>query len=581
MNMNFSEKTRGFIAYLTLLIIGVLLSSQVSQSRVLDGAFYLSGLVRYPADSLMSQNYANTWSLADQFAGMLLLLGLPAVVISFFFSLLINIGLPTIQYLICRAVGINRFWSLVLAVLIALTITPINLLLRSDYPLLSGTSWTHGELGILFAAGIFTAAVYERFRLAAFLAGVFVAVHAVWALFIIIAVLVPVCMKWFAFKTPATTRRKLTITYFIGGLVLTGISFYFLFQAKNATVQKISQNLLSTSDAAELYWKNWDFHRNIPLQIIPIGLSIALAIMLLLGQKITPPELRFAPQRQKLLSQMFLVTITLSTFGYIGIHLVQQFTMKFFPTSPINFLIPGRFMNLHAFFAFPIIFLGFLTILAFLQKKYALKSKFHAMTKIGQIASISLLIFIFGLSYSASLVIPQMREANVLAFQQIEGRLNNFPLSPQSYIRNVGNADDSTRFLPLCRDLKPVDVVLTSGETTTGIPRYCNVPVVIETSSIDVFAYTPQFLPQVFAVVQDLYGVDPKAPSASYKSGGIAISEIKPYWESLSAQGWSSLACKFHFTTVSAPSNWKLKLSPQTEIDGNTLYRPQMTNCAI
>lgn len=576
-----SDKSRGYITYGILLVFTLLLASQVSQSRVLDGALGLSGLVKYPTNSLMGLNYENSWSLAEQIVAVLLSIGISNIAISFGFSVLINVGLPSVQYLISRAAGLNRFWSLALAILIALSITPINLLLRSDYPLLLGSSWTHGELGVLFATSIFTAIVYERFKVAGLLAGVFVAVHAVWGIFALIVLIIPVTFKWLSFKTELRERRKELGIYGLIGLVISCISLVNFLMNKSSVpgTNVIDQEAISSTTST--YWSEWDFHRNIPLQLIPVFLSLVLAGILFLGQKISPHQFRYSPQRKMLLSQMFVLTLIFSTVGYLLIHFVQSVTMRFWPANPLNFLIPGRFMNLHAFFAFPLLYLAFLALISYFDKKFAIRSKFSNLSVTKKSLVITISTILVAVVAAGSLVIPQMKTATDISIQQFIGRLRIFPITPVEYFSNVNASSKQAEFDNFCKIFSSNDIVLTIGSANTAIPRYCHQPVLLETSSIDVFAYTPQFIPELFDVIQNLYGIDPQSPMESRRTGGIAEAEVRSKWETRSSESWSQLACKYGFAEVATPSSWSLNIKRVASTKDINLFRPDITNCKI
>ena len=577
----FTDKTRGYITYGVLFLFTMMLASQVSQSRVLDGALGLSGLVKYPTNSLMSFNYEYSWSLAEQVVAVLISIGLSNIAISFGFSVLINVGLPSVLYLISRAAGMNRFWSLAIAILTALSISPINLLLRSDYPLLLGSSWTHGELGVLFATAIFTAIVYEKFKIAGLLAGLFVAVHAVWGIYALIVLIIPVTFKWLSFTTVLQVRRKELGIYGLIGLAISSVSFvnYLMNKTSVTGTNSIDQN--SISSATSTYWSEWDFHRNIPLQLIPVFLSLVLAGLLYLGQRITPEEFRYSPQRKMLLSQMFVLTLICSTAGYLLIHIVQTVTMKLWPANPINFLIPGRFMNLHAFLAFPLLYLAFLAVISFFDKKYAIRKRFTELSGTKKFIVISLPTILVASVAAGSLVVPQMKTATDISIQQLIGRLRSFPISPAEYLINVNASSEQADFDVFCKIFNSNDNVLTIGSANTAIPRYCHQPVLLETSSIDVFAYTPQFIPELFDVIQNLYGIDPQSPMESRRTGGIAEAEVRSKWETRSSESWSQLACKYGFAEVATPSNWSLKIKHVASTNDINLFRPDITNCKI
>jgi hypothetical protein len=562
-----------------LIAFTVLMAVQVSQSRVLDGALALAEKVDYPTESLMLANYLSSWSLAEQLSAALLALGFSGVVVSLAFSLVLNVGLPLVHFAICRAAGLNKWWSMGLSIAISIAISPIQLLFRSDYPLLLGTSWTHGELGLLVAGVILAAVVFEKFRLAGFLSGLFFALHSVWALYVLGTVILLVLLPVPGFRAKRKARMRRTLLALLGGGIASAISLA-VFLSLQARVPQVISPISNVESAAAIYFQFWDFHRNIPLQVIPVGLSVVVGLIVLWG--VLPKAHAFTdqPSRQRITAILLGALAVTSSVAYIVFHFVQSLTLSNIPSSFLNFVIPGRFMNLHAFFAFPLIYLTVIAVLAFLSNR----TRVLVWLKSGSArrnvllltsAAVAGILVVVG-----SMQILALRNATNIAFSTGVSRLSGIPLSAEQLLEDLraGWPDELTD--GICPSLAKAKNVAAIGASSIQVPRYCGVPVILETSSVDVFAYTPKLLPSVLRVISDVFGIDPSDPTVSMKSGGISPEDVREVWTSRTSAEWLELSCRFGFDAVTTPRDWILQLPKLGESNGTAVFEIAHPECA-
>lgn len=540
---------------LGIVILALLLSCEVSGTRVLDGALGLSGIVSYPPHSVMLQNYLQTWSGSDQLVGVALSIGISPVLISLYFSVILFVGLGLLHYAFCRLAGMPSWLATALTAIVLLAITPIQLALRSDYPLLLGSSWTHGELAVLFSAFILYLVVTKRLVIAGVVAGAFFAVHSVSAMYAVVIMLVPVAFNRLGFGHDRRKRLIRLAISFAAGLAIALVSLgFFIFNPRRTSAPSTPGELGVVRD----YFQQWDFHRNIPLQVIPIMATLMIAALVLYGlikgrlaaslsdeESTESSSARFA----------WLITLTAvaSALGYVVLHFLQTWTMQNTPASVIDFLIPGRFMNLHAFLAFPLIFLAARALWC-TAPLTRLRGRLSGATRSRRAIVIAIAVAVVLVMTTGALSNSRFREAASISVAQSGGKITGISAIPADL-----NAISSS-MVGTCAGLDRKALAIAVGGPSLILPRLCHVPVALETGSIDVFAYTPSLLPQVKKIIQVGYGIDFGHPAQSAKTGSVNPDEVKSIWEARSAASWHSVGCALGLTYVGTPSGWSLKL---------------------
>ncbi len=135
-------------------------------------------------------------------------------------------------------------------------------------------------------------------------------------------------------------------------------------------------------------------------------------------------------------------------------------------------------------------------------------------------------------------------------------------MSEQPSARTVADRLDAVGGPILFADIRTLEMV------TALSPR---TPVLLNIGELDFIPYQPQEIPQVAAILGELYNVDfADPPSATRHRGGLILDDApldmggrtatRTHWEGLPRDRWGDLARRHGFAAVAAPSRWTLDL---------------------
>lgn len=563
---------------LTTLLFALLLSFQVKVSLVIGGGELISGLTPYSPDSLMVSRTLQTWSLTDQLGALWLSWGIHPVLISLIFSSIIQVGFAALIFSFLRIAGASPIWSMALAMFSTLGANPIQLLLRTDYPILLGTRYTHGELALVLAMAAFYFAVTNRFVIAGFFATVLVPVHPAWGLFIFSFAVLPfvIIQKWQA--SPRLLRLYKTMAGIaLGSVVLIPSLFYFLFDSRkgNFTIQWNAEEAFQT---AQTFLQQWDAHRNISIQILPVVICLVFVAFLginLYRGRISQPVFDSTTIRFSL-GLVILLGVTTST--YVVLKLVQPFLFEYFPFWIINSLIPGRFMNLHAVLAIPLLIISF-RIFAGSKLAQTIRNSYSNLSK--KTKSLLVLVSIMLLAVIAvfGLTTPKYLDAFTTIIDKNAERLTEIPFSIADPVGVISQEWDAANYKSICDSLDDNSQVLSIGEASLTLPMYCHTPVLVESNHLDFFTYALGLTPEVKKIVEVAYGLDYESPKESQITGSIIPSEVRHIWESRSVSTWKDVACEFGVNLVATPADWKMNLPIYSHNDKVNIYKLDTGTC--
>ena len=318
---------------------------------VVEGGQVLVGLVTYPEGNPQGIYHQQLWTILNQAAGVMLVLGLSEQVVSAFFTgigaTVFFVGVALIAHAFCR-----NWMVSVLTPLLVLITDVAGSASGNNYPiLLLDTPHTYGWMGSTVVLLVLGLIGIGKTSLAFFFIGILPAVHPTWGLWVNIA------SAFFCvfYREVAWMRIRQSGKFLLLGYAITLMSLLF---AYDFNVGNIFGHGVPSSDLIAIYLQKWDAHRYFPhwsefsLHHTWPG-QVALMSLMLVGAHLyiqEKVEARRDPAHLGMMGIVFFggfVTWVISFWVWFGAEHV--------PTT-VRLLMPVRLLNVLNLIFIPILF---------------------------------------------------------------------------------------------------------------------------------------------------------------------------------------------------------------------------------
>ena len=498
------------IEHLILIILSFFFSLIFFNDQVaVRGGLVISGEVNFEDNiSPLKYYFLNSWTLITQLSAVFLKLGLSSKITSFILVFLLNLILFYSCFLIFAEFTKDKKLSIILSVFLIFFQKNLG---DTDYPSLIFTIHTFGAYAQAISGLIIVNIIIRNYRTSLFLILLLFTIHpAIGLWFISIFVLVILLQK--KIKDLKDFKKS-----FIYGLFIITCSLFFFFYFSLETFS-YDQNLYNT------YLEKWDGHRSKTKDFhyeYIFKTSIFLFIVNFFCYK--KNEHKFSLLFLNLIVVLFIIIYFLFrflNFGNIGI---------------LSYMIPGRFMIIYTFIAWPI-------TIAFLYYK------FHKYK------------FINHFFYFLIILYTSMHFNN---FIDLKNKFYKFNI--------ITNFKDEDRVFKKLYEIKNTGNVIATEQTAFKVLYLSKKPLLFMRS----FDYLPihKYLSfSVKKILTDVYGYDFDNPPIK-NSPRLDDGFIKNNFENRSRNDWEKIKQNFNSNYLITPRNWKLDLELYYYDEKYNLYR--------
>ena len=537
------KKNKIFVILIIIYSLFLAYLDSVSPQRSIDAALVYAGEVQYGVNDLTYWMYSDLFSSINvvTFLTYKLLNSIffTSFVIQFFQLVILTLSI----YFLMKYFLINNFLNLTCIFLITTTIPSFVKNLTSVYGLILRTEHTFGQMGLTLSLAILTMLTYKKYGWALFLLGIQYGIHPAWALW---STLLLISAMYFQRRSLQSNFIKFILSLFSGSLITLTLFLYHKFLLPNSSyeMQSDPKNLI------QVYLKFWDYHRNRPFDLSSILYSLTLVILLFsLSKLIKKSYFELAN-----LNIIVAISSLVSTLLYLLNDGLLQNNFV-----PLSLLMPGRYMNFHALLILPIIMININYLILKVKSKFTLIDNYLFKIIVILLLPFFLLYAYFFTSYMSRIPF------------NLENSAGNIYNSKAVYCKYL-NRDDKQ--------------VLTAGISGRLIPINCKRSIILDSHTTDFIPYLPKGVNQIKNLTEQLYGIsfnDPRinfriAGKEFYRSGAIPPEIIKPIWEMRTLSDWNLLACKFNFSNIVTPTNFKINL-PIVFSDNNVSIFRTDQNC--
>jgi len=549
------------------------------ESRAIDGANVLAGIVRYPLNNPAGAYFHNLWTMLHQIPAGLLLLGIPDtaihLLISVGFAAATCCGISPLVFGLTRSVGLAL--SMTTTIVIGGQHVP-----GPDYPVLFFTDHTYGMASMALAyltVGLFA---NRRWWAAGFTAGVLPAIHPVvggWILAVVITL--GVAGLW----RSRDFRRGLAI-----GVSIALVSFVVYLAMKTPYI--------GSPDAAlmQVYLDLWDYHRSFGYDASTLAAGLVLVA---LGMSYIVPA--FATERRE--AEWAIVAVMLSVLGSSALYEWFHLSRETMPNI-ISRAIPSRLVNLHLS-----LFLALAVGLLWRLKPLSLNRAAALLLVVSWVAPRSLglhpanhldivllVSLVLGVVAVLAALVPT-RLSSLIAFCE---RLTRFQAiaAPAVVAMLIGSTtyaatrhidwslghrslieDAASRaFFERLRVTPVAGLVLAPDYAAVAALRYGHKPVVLDPTMLGLLPYSPGAVRDIANIITSAYGVDFRhPPPTSQHRDALAADASRQYWAQLSPTEWASIAERFCIGAVIVPTDWSTHLPTSFALGGYRQLTPLET----
>jgi hypothetical protein len=545
-----------FIYLFTLVALTAYRDSFFPQ-RVIDGGLLYSGQITYQSNSFMYKVLTDSFTLLHPIAGMLLILGIGILKVSFIFQFTHLLVLALSTFYLLKTLKFNAFYSMTLVSILIFSIPKITQILTRNYDTLINTVHSYGQYGLTFSILVTCLLLRKKYLTLGITFPIFISIHIGWAAFMFVIIFSTVLS--YKMERRFFSYKRFSIGFMISSVFLIPIIYYFI---KTFRSSFYTPRLKDYSQLYKLYIENWDYHRsfNFDFSVLLSNMSLLLLVLIFLGLK----SKIYSP------AKLFL---TLVSYGIVLSSSLYILNDKILDNTyiPLSSIMPSRFFNFQAYLSLIVISV----ILQFFYNSYVKNLKSNITYRNSKSFTLVFILstFIFYL------------------FNPSLGTNTNFNLRPLSFY-------ERTNFSEVCANLKENEaknVILTYGNISRFIPLFCREPILIDTTQIDFVPYLPETIPYLARIMGEIYGIpfsnkdklqnlyrndfnpwfDPKGPS-----GMIEPIYQETLWSLRSENRWQYLSCQYGFNKIVTNYDLKLLIDDSVQIDNFNIYSINPTNCS-
>jgi len=562
--------------------------SRLDMPDSMSGSLVLAGITPYPPHSVMAVYYLNSWTALHQLGAIPLLLGAGQEITVLLQNALFGACTLGALAMISHALLRREWLALPVALLVYQWGTPVR---YADYQIVFGGNhygllasvWFYFALGLLGSGRSFAAGAAALFAPAlhpivgAWTAGIGCAAAAV-----------------LVRADPAMARRF--VRGAAAGATLTAASFIWYWLRRAPAPDGYD------ADLYRAYLALWDLHRNFGYNADALVLCAVSACFLaaLLGARRDLPDAGGKAMLCALLLNAVASAAMYETAHRWGTQLPQLFTQ----------IMPTRFAGLQLTVLVPIV------LAAFLLRRWSvlvLAALAGVAIRTEPVIGVLVSAVVCWLLYAgwpslsefpqrarqfsgALLAIPV---CTVFAWQLLQSQAGPkwhlraassdkpaFWLAIERNIDDIGRDEPpgppAPQFFPgpegrdpaAVKALHRQGVVAAPGVMHEGLVYQLHLPILLEVGSFDFLPYIPGLTTQVAGIIEEVYGVDFRAPPAKYRnSGSIGEYEGREHWQKLTEQDWVRLAPKYCIGGVAAPADWVVNLPVARDFGAAKYYR--------
>lgn len=451
----------------------------------------------------------------------------------------------------------------------------------ATYPIyLMHTGHSFGRIGIALVVLVISLFSLGYRKTASFLTGLFFSIHAAWAAFTVLIILVTCCFKK-GIKNIVMDYKGAFIWLGIG--VFTGVSL--LFNGERWVMPGEPQFPLNGSMGYVVrYIEDWDWHRMkfpfISPQFLLASLAMIVSAAVLVARRAS---------RDRFIHSFIVAAFFISA----ALSLITYTPADFF--TILHILMPGRFINIVILLQVPIlmgligsgrfglpggIILGLFLFSSLGFKCLPLQEKFQFMIYSINAEMIIKLITTVALSVSTIFLITFNPNKNrnvaktgffvssirVLCLSLIALVALGFLISGAGIKNGLEDELDAV-FKAAGRERGLV--LLPPGQDFYLIPLKIGRPVLLDPVSINNITYSPRSGRMLELVLKEIYGID-------YMTGApneFSLERCRPIWEKRPRAEWMDIGRKFLIKDILVYSDWKLDLPLVTKSKLYALYR--------
>lgn len=439
------------------------------------------------------------------------------------------------------------------------------------YPIfLAGSPHTTGRIGLFFPAFAILLFAFSRFRLAFFLCGISLMVHASWGIWVAVCIFLVLVTSYKEVK-PLVTARNLGAYFGGAGLSVLAVVIHkmiFPIPASAAGGDKNAARQMFLN-----YIRDWDYHRQrfdhpgiLKRELFYALIAAVLAVIMIRRKNTSPGE--------KLFARVLVVSTALSI---PLVFIPSWFPAEVFPAWLIT-LIPGRFINISVLLAIPLL-IGFLlertkTIKGLLMIGFCWAVLTYARRFVPleiPIPDRELGIIVTSIALAGFLY---LRKERALPWPTTD-RMSNIVLAVAALVGAAAAPPYVVwKAMPQVRaNFAAVSIPAgVKGQVLTTFENYllqaeAGVPAI--TPILDGYPYAkPAALANLNQELTDIYGVSLLAPphTRNLHRGAIITEDYAQLWANRSCEQWQSLASQYQFGLIVTPRDFKLQL-PRADSD--------------